>query len=104
MRQIKTEASPLKEKKASFVVYNGDEDCRLIKELESSENPLIIPLLMNYRTDNVELVSKSVPCGIQQSASLLVDIDALEERKDIYSVDNGVWTQKDQVFQHHHVC
>ena len=55
-------------------MYNGDEDCRLIKELESSENPLIIPLLMNCRTDNVELVSKSVPCGIQQSASLLVDI------------------------------
>ena len=59
---------------------------------------------MNCRTDNVELVSKSVPRGIQQSASLLVDIDALEERKDIYSDDNGVWTQKDQVFQHHHVC
>lgn len=75
-------------------MYNGDEDCRLIKELESSENPLIIPLLMNCRTDNVELVSKSVPCGIQQSASLLVDIDALEEREDIYSDDNGVWTQK----------
>ena len=76
-------------------MYNGDEDCRLIKELESSENPLITPLLMNCRTDNVELVSKSVPCGIQQSASLLVDIDALEEREDIYSDGNGVlWTQK----------
>ena len=75
-------------------MYNGDEDCRLIKELESSENPLIIPLFMNCRTDNVELVSKSVPCGIQQSASLLVDIDVLEEREDIYSDDNGVWTQK----------
>ena len=74
-------------------MYNGDEDCRLIKELESSENPLIIPLLMNCRTDNVELVRKSVPSGIQQSASLLVDIDALEEREDIYSDDNGVWTQ-----------
>ena len=86
--------SPLKEKKAAFVVYIGDEDCRLIKELESSENPLIIPLFMNCRTDNVELVSKSVPCGIQQSASLLVDIDVLEEREDIYSDDNGVWTQK----------
>ena len=94
MRQVKTEFSPLKEKKAAFVVYNGDEDCRLIKELESSENPLIIPLFMNCRTDNVELVSKSVPCGIQQSASLLVDIDVLEEREDIYSDDNGVWTQK----------
>ena len=60
----------------------------------SYENPFIVPLLMNCRKDNLELVSKMVPCGIQQNASLLIDLDALEERDDIYCDDNGVWMQK----------
>ena len=66
----------------------------MIKHLESSENPFIVPLLMNCRKDNPELVSKTVPCGIQQNADLLINLDALEERGDIYSDDNGVWIQQ----------
>ena len=49
---------------------------------------------MNCRKDNPELVSKTVPCGIQQNADLLINLDALEERGDIYSDDNGVWIQQ----------
>ena len=48
---------------------------------------------MNCHKDNLELVSNAVPCGIQQNASLLINLDALEERKDIYSDNNGVWIQ-----------
>ena len=66
----------------------------MIKHLESSENPFIVPLLMNCRKDNPELVSKTVPCGIQQNADLLINLDALEERGDIYSDHNGVWIQQ----------
>ena len=48
---------------------------------------------MNCHKDNLELVSNAVPCGIQQNASRLINLDALEEREDIYSDDNGVWVQ-----------
>ena len=49
--------------------------------------------MINCLKDNLELVSSAVPCGIQQNASLLINLDALEEREDIYSDDNGVWVQ-----------
>ena len=92
--EIKTEASPIKSNQTQFVAYKGDQECRLIKHLESSENPFIVPLLMNCRKDNPELVSKTVSCGMQQNANLLINLDELEEREDIHSDDNGVWTQK----------
>lgn len=50
--------------------------------------------MMNSRMVNTELISKMVPCGLQQNASLLIDLDALEARADIYSDDCGVWVQK----------
>ena len=74
-----------------------NQECRLIKDLESSENPFIILLMMTCCRDNLDLVGIAVPCGlqcaVQQNASLLINLDTLEEREDIYSDDNDVWMQ-----------
>lgn len=49
------------------------------------------PLLMNMREDSPNLVSTAVPMGVQQNASFIVDLDALPNRKDLFSDDNGSW-------------
>ena len=51
----------------------------------------VAPLLMNAREDSPDLVSTAVPVGVQQNASFIVDLDALRNRKDLLSDDNGSW-------------
>ena len=53
----------------------------------------IVPLLMNCKQENPEKISTSVPFEIQQNALLVIDMDALAEREDILSDDNGAWRQ-----------
>ena len=68
----------------------GNQECPLIKDLESSENPFIILLMMTCCRDNLDLVGIAVPgglqCAVQQNASLLINLDRLEEREDISTV------------------
>ena len=65
-----------------------------IFKLESLENPFVVPLMMNCKNDNKELISSSVPHAIQENATLLIDLNKLPNRKDVFADDNGVWTMK----------
>ena len=58
-------------------------------EIGSLGNREVAPLLMNARDDSPDLVSTAVPMGVLQNASFIVDLDALSNRKDIFSDDNG---------------
>ena len=58
--------------------------------LESSDNVDVVPILMNGK-DTPNLISTRVPTRCQENASFIIDLDALENRKDVYSDDNGVW-------------
>ena len=58
-------------------------------DIDSLTNTEIAPLLMNARDDSPDLVSTAVPVGVQQNASFIVDLDALRNRKDLFSDDNG---------------
>ena len=60
-------------------------------DIDSLTNTEIAPLLMNTRDDSPDLVSTAVPVGVQQNASFIVDLDALCNRKDLFSDDNGSW-------------
>lgn len=60
-------------------------------EIDSLDNTEVAPLLMNARDDSPDLVSTAVPMGVQQNASFIVDLDALPNRKDLFSDDNGSW-------------
>ena len=62
--------------------------------LESLENPFIIPLLMNCRKDNPELISSRMPYSIQETGTFIIDLDSLGNRKDVVCDDNGAWTMK----------
>ena len=62
--------------------------------LESLENPFIIPLLMNCKKDNPELISSRMPYAIQKSGTFIIDLDSLGNRKDVFCDDNGAWTMK----------
>ena len=62
--------------------------------LESLENPFIIPLLMNCRIDNPELISSHVPHSIRENGTFIIDINSLENRKDVFCDDNGAWVMK----------
>ena len=55
--------------------------------LESLENPFIIPLLMNCRMDNPELISSRLPCPIQQNETFIIDLNSLAHGKDIFCDD-----------------
>ena len=55
--------------------------------LESLENPFIIPLLMNCRMDNPELISSWLPCPIQENETFIIDLSPLANRKDIFCDD-----------------
>ena len=87
-----TDASPLKNK-AEFEVYQKNERCCFLKSMESTEIHFIVPLLMNCKQENPEIISTSVPFEIQQNALLVIDMDTLAEREDIVSDDNGAWRQ-----------
>jgi hypothetical protein len=89
---LKTDESPLKQA-AEFEVYEKNQHCRFLKSLESTENSFLVPLLMNCKQENPEIISTSVPYGVQQNACLVIDLDSLEAREDILSDDNGAWRQ-----------
>ena len=46
---------------------------------------------MNVREDSPNVVSTAVPIGVQQNSSLIVDLDTLPNRKDLFFDDNGSW-------------
>lgn len=52
-----------------------------------------MPLLMNCKQENPEIISTAVPFEVQQNALLVIYMDALAEREDILSDDNGAWRQ-----------
>ena len=45
--------------------------------LESFENPFIIPLLINCRMDNPELISSRLPYPIQENETFIIDLNSL---------------------------
>ncbi|KAL9977375.1 hypothetical protein ACROYT_G014767 [Oculina patagonica] len=91
--QVDVSHSPRKFRREEIVSFRGNEDCKVVK-LESLENPFGVPLLMNCKKDNKELVSSSVPHAIQENGTFLVDLDKLANRKDVFADDNGVWIMK----------
>ena len=70
--------------------YNGNVDCKIIS-LDSLDNPFVVPFLMNCQEENPTVISKAVPTGIQDNATFVLSLDALEHRKDLFSDDNGSW-------------
>ena len=62
--------------------------------LESLENLFIIPLLMNCKKDNPELISSWMPYANQKTGTFIIDLDSLGNRKDVFCDDNGAWTMK----------
>ena len=62
----------------------------MVVDLESSDNADVAPILVNGK-DPPNLISTQVPSLCQENALFIIDLDALENRKDVYSDDNGVW-------------
>ena len=63
-------------------------------KLESLENLFVVPLLMNCKNDNEELISSSVPHAIHENGTFLIDLDKLANQRDVFADDNRVWTMK----------
>ena len=82
----KSPAKPLKKLK----LYNANIKCKIV-DLESLENPYIIPFLFNCQSDNEDMISTSVPTRIQQNVTFVLDISALGNKADLYADENGVW-------------
>ena len=59
-------------------------------DLDSMDNVYVVAILMNGR-DTPNLISTRAPSRCQENASVVVDLDALDNRKDVYCDDNGVW-------------
>ena len=47
---------------------------------------------MNCEEENPTIISKAVPIGIQDNATFVLSADTLENRKDLFSDENGSWT------------
>ena len=47
--------------------------------------------MMNCQDENPYLISKAVPIGYQDNGTFVLNIDALQHRKDLYSDENGSW-------------
>lgn len=60
-------------------------------DIDSLDNTEVAPLLVNARDDSPDLVSTAAPMSVQQNASFIIDLDALPNRKDLFSDDNGSW-------------
>lgn len=73
--------------------FKGNMECKVVT-VESLENPYVIPLLMNCKVDNPELISSRVPLTVQDNATFIIDLDSLANRKDVFSDDNGAWLMK----------
>ena len=82
--------SPKKFKTAAPKLFKENDNCRIV-DIDSLDNAEVAPLLMNARDDSPHLVSTAVPMGVQQNASFIVDLDALPNRKDLFSDGNGSW-------------
>ena len=76
-----------------MVIFRGDKDCKLIN-LESLENPFVVPLMMNCQKDNKDLISTNIPNSIQKNGSFLIDVDKHPNRKDVFADDNGARSLK----------
>ena len=85
-KKLDVSFSPLKNKPARHL--NGNPRCLLV-DLESRDNVDVVPILMNGK-DTPNLISNRVPSRCQENASFIIDLDVLENRKDVYSDDNGV--------------
>lgn len=88
VEKLDVSMSPLKDKE-DVTLFNGNPRCKIVK-LDSLENLHFVPILMNGR-DTPNIISTSVPTRCQEDASLIIDLDALDSREDIYCDDNGVW-------------
>ena len=87
---IEVRETPEKFKTVEPKLFNSNDNCR-IADIDSLDNTEVAPLLMNVREDSPNLVSTAVPMGVQQNASFIVDLDALPNRKNLFSDDNGSW-------------
>ena len=47
---------------------------------------------MNCEEENPTIISKAIPIGIQDNATFVLSADTLENRKDLFSDENGSWT------------
>ena len=72
--------------------FKGNMECKVVT-VESLEIH-VIPLRMNCKVDNPELISSRVPLTVQDNATFIIDLDSLANRKDVFSDDNGAWLMK----------
>ena len=56
-------------------MLNGHPECKMVT-LKSLENPFIVPLLINCRIDNPELISSQMPCSIQENGTFIIDLNS----------------------------
>ena len=85
--------SPRKFRQEEIESFRSNRDCKIVK-LESLENLFVVPLLMNCKNDNEELISSSVPHAIHENGTFLIDLDKLANQRDVFADDNRVWTMK----------
>ena len=85
--------SPRKFRQEEIESFRSNRDCKIVK-LESLENPFVVPLLMNCKNDNEELISSSVPHAIHENGTFLIDLYKLANQRDVFADDNRVWTMK----------
>ena len=57
--------------------------------LESLDNPFVVPFIMNCQEESPTMISKAVPSGIRENATVALNLNELEHSKDLYSDDNG---------------
>ena len=93
MTQVDVSHSPRKFRQEEIESFRSNRDCKIVK-LESLENLSVVPLLMNCKNDNEELISSSVPHAIHENGTFLIDLDKLANQRDVFVDDNRVWTIK----------
>ena len=93
MTQVDVSHSPRKFRQEEIESFRSNRDCKIVK-LESLENLFVVPLLMNCKNDNEELISSSVPHAIHENGTFLIDLDKLANQREVFADDNRVWTMK----------
>ena len=68
--------SPAKDKEKDVWFYSGDRRCKII-HLDNLENLHVVPILMNCRRENAEMISTAVPSRIQENGTFIIDLDTL---------------------------
>ena len=71
-----------------YKLCNGNVEYKMLT-LENLDNPSVVPVLMNSEEENPTIISKAVPIGIQDNATFVLNLDTLENRKDLFSDENG---------------